>query len=249
MIGDPKFTPSPLVNWLNWAQLGWALLSSSFPTEWALWVPWANVLKNEHCINPLGANNSSSGTSGAVNPFLCRVRALHKYRTQSLWEFSPGNAHSAGQSSLLCLSPLFQVHKVSDLFISHREVSPDKTPCKPLLICCRGGELCSPGLQWHQSPKVLGAKKANKENLFRASEQARTARWQSSSVWWLFCQSGVASLWSFCRSYYETRIWEIELALLPSEPAQGGHAARIRHIPCGSRHSLNNGFSRPLTFL
>lgn len=29
------------------------------------------------------------------------------------------------------------------------------------------------------------------------------------------------------------RIWERELVLLPSEPAQGGHGARIRHIPGG----------------
>lgn len=38
---DPKVTPGPLVNWLNWAQLDWVLLSSSSPTEWVLWVPWA----------------------------------------------------------------------------------------------------------------------------------------------------------------------------------------------------------------
>lgn len=190
VVPDGWWPQSELVNWLNWAQLGWVLLSSSFPTEWALCVPWASDLKNEHCMNPLGANNSSSGTSGAMSPLPCRVRALHKYRIQNIWEFSPGKHPLcwAVNSSLSAWALCSQVNTVRGCFISHREISLQQNPVQSSRrCCCRGGELCSLGLQQHQSPKVLGGEKPNEENLCSTSEQTRTARWQSSSGGFSVC--------------------------------------------------------------
>lgn len=199
VVPDGWWPQSELVNWLNWAQLGWVLLSSSFPTEWALCVPWASDLKNEHCMNPLGANNSSSGTSGAMSPLPCRVRALHKYRIQNIWEFSPGKHPLcwAVNSSLSAWALCSQVNTVRGCFISHREISLQQNPVQSSRRwLLQGRRALLPGAAATSITKgAWGGKTQWREFVqhFRADQNCTV----TILLWWLFCVSGVASLWSF----------------------------------------------------
>lgn len=139
-------------------------------------------------------------------------------------------------------------NKVNDGFTQSYLQTPGKY-ITLLFLLQEKRELLCPGLQQHKCPRrCLVGMKCNRKD-FCSVIQSRTDLYQLFSVWWLFYLSiwGALSL-ILCASLLWKESWE-EQTGFSWYWAQGGHRARIRHLPWRSRRSFNKVSLWPLIFL
>lgn len=122
----------------------------------------------------------------------------------------------------LCCPPLSawvlysKWNKLNDGFTQSYLQNPVKSITLLFLLQEKRELLCL-GLQQHQSARgCLVGRKCNRKD-FCSVIQSRTDLYQLSSVWLLFCLSGVLSIWSFVQAYYETKAGKSKLVSLATE--------------------------------